>query len=130
MGEFRELLKRNKIPSSKTIAGQAQSNSMVERSNGSLKRLLSKYKAIYGGNWFANLRKITGIYNNLKNDNSGFRPNQAAKFKEDSKEFKELKENTLKRQEARKPTNMKRQKPLLVGGVVRVKIPKGVLDND
>ena len=48
MGEFRELLKRNKIPSSKTIAGQAQSNSMVERSNGSLKRLLSKYKAMPG----------------------------------------------------------------------------------
>ena len=71
---------------------------------------------------------LTDIYNNLKNDNSGFRPNQAAKFKEGSKEFKELKENTEKRQEARKPKNMKRQKPLLVGDVVRVKIPKGVLD--
>lgn len=127
-GEFRELLKEKKIPSSKTIAGQAQSNSMVERSNGSLKRLLSKHKAIYGGNWKSNLRKVTDVYNNLRNDNSGFRPNQAVKLKEGTQEFEELKRNTEKRQEARKPKNMKRQKPLLTGDVVRVKIPKGVLD--
>ena len=127
MGEFRELLKRNKIPSSKTIAGQAQSNSMVERSNGSLKRLLSKYKAIYGGSWFANLKKITGIYNNLKNDNSGFRPNQAVKLKEGSKEFEELKRNTERRQEARKPKSMKRVAPNLCWLVMSFvpRFPKG-----
>lgn len=128
MGEFREVLKQNNITSSKTIAGQAQSNSMVERSNGSLKRLLSKHKAIYGGDWKTNLNKVTDVYNNLRNDNSGFRPKRAVEFKEGTKDFEELKDNTEKRQDARKPKNMKRQKPLLVGDVVRVKIPKGVLD--
>ena len=125
---FQLLLRKNNISSSKTIAGQASSNSMVERSNGSLKRILAKYKAIYGGDWKTNLKRGTDIYNGLKNDNSGFRPNEAVKFREGSKEFVELKENTVKRQEARKPLNQKRQKPLLVGDVVRVKIPKGVLD--
>jgi hypothetical protein len=74
------------------------------------------------------MKKITGIkpsqFTTTKNDNSGFRPNQAVRLKEGSKEFEELKRNTEKRQEARKPKSIKRPKPLLVGDVVRFKISK------
>ena len=76
-GMYMKLLAEYKIRKKRTIAGQPQSNGMVERANGKLKQILSKHVRMYGGDWHSNLKNAVKIYNTYINRSTKFTPEDA-----------------------------------------------------
>ena len=50
-GDYAKLLSNLKIEKRRTLAGQPQSNGLVERANGKLKQIIFKNKEIFKGTW-------------------------------------------------------------------------------
>ena len=121
--DFLKLLKDKNIKSVKTLAGQPQSNSLVERANGKLKSVMFKNKAIVGGSWYDRLEKATDVYNSYTNRTIGFAPIDA--IKDDEETQKKVKENSAKIAIKNKTVTPPVFK---VGQRVRLKITKGALD--
>ena len=122
-GKFSSLLTANDIRNVRTLAGQPQSNGLVERHNGKLKMILSKMKYVNGKNWVNNLPKATDVVNTYPNTSTGYTATDALKLDRDGQ--RKLIENVKKSQ---KESKTEPPKPLEVGTRVRIKIPKGKLD--
>ena len=126
-GEFKkdavQVFKKYRLNKVTTIAGAPQSNGLIERSNGVIKRIMKKYIEINGGGWSDVLKKVIKIYNNLPNRSTDMKPIDAVKGGDDV--IKKLKESVKETQDDEGRTPPKVYK---VGDTVRVKIPKGVLD--
>ena len=121
--DFLKLLKEKNIKSVKTLAGQPQSNSLVERANGKVKSVMFKNKAIVGGSWYDRLEKATDVYNSYTNRTIGFAPIDA--IKDDKETQEKVKENSAKIAIKNKTVTPPVFK---VGQKVRLKITKGALD--
>ena len=92
-GEFKkdavQVFKKYGLNKVTTIAGAPQSNGLIERSNGVIKRIMKKYIEINGGGWSDVLKKVIKIYNNLPNRSTDMKPIDAAKGGDDViKKFK------------------------------------------
>ncbi len=93
--DFKQILDDKKIGISKTIPYMPQSNSIVERANGVIKRIINKL--IYNhmnedySKWSHFIDEAVKIYNNTKNVSTGKIPNNAVLFqiKEDIDDVKE-----------------------------------------
>jgi hypothetical protein len=122
-GDYIQVLKKWGIEKRRTLAGQPQSNGLVERANGKLKQVISKNKEIFKGTWKSNLNRATKIYNDYENRSIGFSPKVASRF--EGEDIKKLIKNvtaTLVDEKRERPT------PYKVGDRVRLKIAKGKLD--
>ena len=122
-GDYAKLLAKLKIDKRRTLAGQPQSNGLVERANGKLKQIIFKNKEIFKGTWKSNLNRAAKVYNNYENRTTGYSPSDAAKLS--GSDIKKLKDNVAKTQ---KDENRAQGKAYKVGDRVRLKKPKGKLD--
>ena len=122
-GDYAKLLSNLKIEKRRTLAGQPQSNGLVERANGKLKQIIFKNKEIFKGTWKSNLNRAVKVYNNYENRTTGFSPSDASKLT--GADIKKLKDNVAKTQ---KDENRSQGKAYKVGDRVRLKKPKGKLD--
>jgi len=121
--DYMKVLDKFKIQKRRTLAGQPQSNGMVERANGRIKILMAKNKKIHGGDWSQHLATATKVYNEYTNRSTKFSPSKAVDLKKD--EWDILRKNVAKVQ---KDENREQAADLEVGETVRLKIPKGKLD--
>jgi len=121
--DYMKVLDKFKIQKRRTLAGQPQSNGMVERANGRIKILMAKNKKIHGGDWSQHLATATKVYNEYTNRSTKFSPSKAVELKKD--EWDILRKNVAKVQ---KDENREQAADLEVGETVRLKIPKGKLD--
>ena len=125
--DFKNILDDKKIGISKTIPYMPQSNSIVERSNGVIKRIINKL--IFNhmnedySKWSQFLDEAVNIYNNTKNVSTGKIPNNAVLFqmKEDIDNVKD----SIKGK-AIKPAPY--QNSFKINQHVRLRIPKNKLD--
>jgi len=120
--DYIQLLKKENIRKVRTLGGAPQSNGLVERANGKLKRLLAKHKKIFGGDWRTNLDKCVKIYNSYENTSTGYKSKDAIKLNEEDQ--KKLRDNVKK---AQKESNTNPPSNLELGMKVRFKLPKGKL---
>ena len=79
-GAVNALLTQRDIGKIRTLGGNPQQNGMVERSNGKLKILISKNRAIKGGGWVVELPHATEVYNQQYNRGVGLSPADAVKL--------------------------------------------------
>ena len=125
--DFKQILDDKKIGISKTIPYMPQSNSIVERANGVIKRIINKL--IYNhmnedySKWSHFIDEAVKIYNNTKNVSTGKIPNDAVLFqmKEDIDDVKD----SIKGK-AIKPAPY--QNSFKTNQHVRLRIPKNKLD--
>ena len=122
-GEFLKLLERKNIKNMRTLASQPQSNGLVERANGKLKKIMWQNKKIFGKAWSDNLDKSVKIYNDYVIRTTGYAPKVAIRLNaEDQRKLRD-KVKSVQKKEDRLPTpNYK------VGDKVRIKVAKGKLD--
>lgn len=131
-GEFKgdviTLLKKKGIRKIRTLGGNPQQNGMVERSNGKLKIIISKNRAIKGGGWVEELPHAVDVYNQQYNRGIGFAPADAVMLKRAEQE--QVKKNVKKNYHNIKTSRgvMRYEKSFEVGDRVRVKLNKGKLD--
>ena len=122
-GEYMAVLKERGIKKRRTLGGQPQSNGLVERANGKLKRVMAKNKDIFKGTWKDNLDRATKIYNDYVNRSTGFTPLGASTLR--GVDAQTLRNNVVKTQ---KQEHRTKPKDFQVGDRVRIKIAKGSLD--
>ena len=131
-GEFKgavnTLLKQRDIRKIRTLGGNPQQNGMVERSNGKLKIIISKNRAIKGGGWVEELPHATEVYNQQYNRGIGLAPADAVKLDRTGQE--KVKKHVKKAyHNIKTPRGMMRyEKSFDVGDRVRIKLNKGKLD--
>ena len=101
---------------------------MVERSNGKLKIIISKNRAIKGGGWVEELPHATEVYNQQYNRGIGLAPADAVKLDRTGQE--KVKKHVKKAyHNIKTPRGMMRyEKSFDVGDRVRIKLNKGKLD--
>lgn len=122
-GDYIELLKSRGIEKRRTLGGQPQSNGLVERANGKLKRVMAKNKEIFKGTWVDNLPRATKIYNDYVNRSIGYTPLAASALKGvDAQTLRDNVMRTQKDEHREKPADYK------LDDSVRIKIAKGSLD--
>ena len=64
----------------RTLASQPQSNGLVERANGKLKKIMWQNKKIFGKAWSDNLDKSVKIYNDYVIRTTGYAPKVAIRL--------------------------------------------------
>ena len=125
--EFKDKLDELNIGVSNTIPYMPQSNSIVERSNGILKRIFNKLIFIHANQeyskWSEYLDQAVQIYNNKINTTIGVTPAQAVEYEHEDDYNNVI--NSVK-DKAIKPSPF--QNSYAEGQVVRLRIPKGKLD--
>ena len=126
-GEFKAKLEELDIGISNTIPYMPQSNSLVERSNGIIKRIFNKLIFIHAdqeySKWSEYLDQAVEIYNNKINTTIGVTPAQAVQY-EHVEDYNNVIESV--KGKAIKPAPF--QNSYAEGQVVRLRIPKGKLD--
>ena len=127
-GAVNALLTQRDIGKIRTLGGNPQQNGMVERSNGKLKILISKNRAIKGGGWVVELPHATEVYNQQYNRGIGLSPADAVKLDRNGQDKVEKRVKKASHN-IKTPTGMMRYlKTFEVGDRVRVKLNKGKLD--
>jgi len=125
--DFKNILDDKKISISKTIPYMPQSNSIVERANGIIKRIINKL--IYNhmnedySKWSHFLDEAVKKYNNTKNVSTGMIPNNSVLFQE-NKDIDDVKDSI--KEKAIKPAPY--QNSFKINQHVRLRIPKNKLD--
>jgi transposase InsO family protein len=76
-GSFDALLKQRGIKHINGIPGRPESNGVVERVNGTLKKLILRNKAYKGLGWSDHLEEAVDNYNNLPHGTVGISPAEA-----------------------------------------------------
>ena len=122
-GEYIGLMKKKGIQIRRTLGGQPQSNGLVERANGKVKRVLAKNKKINGGTWYDNLDQAVKVYNDSINRTIGMTPKKGAALT--GKDIQKLKDNV---KDTLVEEGRDRRPDYQVGDEVRLKIAKGKLD--
>ena len=121
---FKQMLVNLDIGVSKTVPHTPQSNSIVERSNGILKRIFNKLIYIHGdeeySKWADYLDQAVYIYNNKRNTTIGTTPEKASRY-ELKDEIERVVQNV--KEKAIKPATF--QNSYANGQTVRLRIPKG-----
>jgi transposase InsO family protein len=123
-GSFDALLKQRGIKHINSIPGSPESNGVVERVNGTLKKLILRNKAYHGGGWSDHLEEAVDIYNNLPHKTLGISPAEAIALPEAEQEDLALHHKTHKRNY--KADTVQR---LQVGDRVRLKVNKNRLEH-
>jgi len=126
--DFKEILNDKNIGISKTIPYMPQSNSIVERANGVIKRIINKL--IYNhmnedySKWSQFIDEAVNIYNNTKNVSTGKIPNNAILFQQ-KEDIDDVRESI--KGKAIKPAPY--QNSFKTYQRVRLRIPKSKLGN-
>ena len=85
--EFADVLKERSIYISHTIPHMPQSNSIVERANGVIKRFIDKLIFVRANEdyskWAEYLEEAVDIYNHTVKSSTGYTTDEAVKFYED-----------------------------------------------
>ena len=126
--EFETILRNRNIRISKTIPYLPQSNGIIERCNGTLKRIINKliFTRENGdySKWNRYLSQAVDIYNKSINTSTGFIPHESVMFQNQVDLQKVI--DSIKEHGITKPTPF--QNAYLQGQHVRLRIPKGKLD--
>jgi len=122
--QFAELMKQYNIEKRRTLGGNPQQNGLCERSNGTIKRLIAKNKAIHGGSWYDNLRRSENAYNNHLNRSTQYTANEALDLSETAQKTLINNVNDKHKLESDYKLNTSKYK---VGDKVRIKLNKGTL---
>ena len=93
-GDYTKSLAKLKKDKRRTLAGEPQSNGLVERANGKLKQIIFKNKETFKGTWKSNLNRVAKVYNNYENRTTGYSPSDAAKLS--GSDIKKKKDNVAK----------------------------------
>jgi len=125
--EFMQAIRNEGIKINKTIPYMPQSNSIVERSNGIIKRIINKLIYIHDDKryykWADYLDQAVQIYNSTINSSTKRTPNSAIMMNHVD-EFNEIISNV--KEKSLKPAPF--QSNYALGQKVRLRIPKGKLD--
>jgi transposase InsO family protein len=125
--EFETILRNRNIRISKTIPYLPQSNGIIERSNGTLKRIINKliFTRENGdySKWNRYLSQAVDIYNKSINTSTGFIPHESVMFQNQVDLQKVI--DSIKEHGITKPAPF--QNAYLQGQHVRLRIPKGKL---
>jgi transposase InsO family protein len=124
-GDFIKVLQDNDITKRKILGGHPQQNSLVERSNGKLKMLLAKNRAIKGGGWASHLANTTHIYNDMLNRGIDAAPAEAVKYTSKA-QFKTVRKHNKKVYKITSDAK-KKSRELVPGAKVRLALAKGAL---
>jgi transposase InsO family protein len=123
-GSFDALLKQRGIKHINSIPGRPESNGVVERVNGTLKKLILRNKAYKGLGWSDHLEEAVDNYNSLPHGTLGISPAEAIALPAAEQEELATHHKTLKRNY--KADTVQR---LQVGDKVRLKVNKSRLDH-
>jgi transposase InsO family protein len=123
-GSFDALLKSRGIKHINGIPGRPESNGVVERVNGTLKKLILREKAYKGLGWGDHLANAVDNYNNLPHGTLGISPAEAIALPKAEQEELATQHKTLKRNY--KADTIQR---LQVGDKVRLKVNKNRLEH-
>jgi hypothetical protein len=123
--EYVAFLKSLKIRNHNTIAGMPQSNGTVERSNLSLKQIMTRQKQTQQSghpNWFTLLQKVTKVYNNTYHTGLNMTPNEAINITDEN-----VLKNMRREQKKKRVEHHQQEANYKVGDEVRLRKLKSSL---
>lgn len=118
-GVLEEWVEDQGIRIVRTVGGEPQSNGLVERANGKLKKIISKFYVIKGKSWRSILPYAVNTYNDQINRSIGMTPREALKLNKPQEE--KLKEK-VKDTQIHEGTAVSAVDLLEVGDKVRLRI--------